>query len=84
LSFELAETGHALVGALVPKYDLVAKISIIPRDQAGCLTFFAPKSILYNRSYLENQMIVAFGGTWGFHAILLVGVIPELTSWLSI
>ncbi|KAJ0960633.1 hypothetical protein J5N97_001509 [Dioscorea zingiberensis] len=36
------EAGHALVGALMPEYDPVAKISIIPRGQAGGLTFFAP------------------------------------------
>ncbi|RWV84409.1 hypothetical protein GW17_00053875, partial [Ensete ventricosum] len=45
----------------------VAKISIIPRGQAGGLTFFAPseerlESGLYSRSYLENQMAVALGG----------------------
>ncbi|CAA7410778.1 unnamed protein product [Spirodela intermedia] len=59
--------GHALVGALMPEYDPVAKISIIPRGQAGGLTFFAPseerlESGLYSRSYLENQMAVALGG----------------------
>ncbi|PPD70979.1 hypothetical protein GOBAR_DD32142 [Gossypium barbadense] len=61
------EAGHALVGALIPEYDPVAKISIIPRGQAGGLTFFAPseerlESGLYSRSYLENQMAVALGG----------------------
>ncbi|CAN0927375.1 ATP-dependent zinc metalloprotease FTSH, chloroplastic [Linum grandiflorum] len=63
------EAGHALVGALMPEYDPVAKISIIPRGQAGGLTFFAPseerlESGLYSRSYLENQMAVALGGRW--------------------
>ncbi|KAH7692241.1 Peptidase FtsH protein [Dioscorea alata] len=61
------EAGHALVGALMPEYDPVAKISIIPRGQAGGLTFFAPseerlESGLYSKSYLENQMAVALGG----------------------
>lgn len=51
----------------MPEYDPVAKISIIPRGQAGGLTFFAPseerlESGLYSRSYLENQMAVALGG----------------------
>lgn len=64
---QIAEAGHALVGALMPEYDPVAKISIIPRGQAGGLTFFAPseerlESGLYSRSYLENQMAVALGG----------------------
>ncbi|KAK4434670.1 ATP-dependent zinc metalloprotease FTSH, chloroplastic [Sesamum alatum] len=53
------EAGHALVGALMAENDPVAKISIIPRGQAGGFTFFAPseerlESGLYNRSYLEN------------------------------
>jgi len=61
------EAGHALVGALMPEYDPVAKISIVPRGAAGGLTFFAPseerlESGLYSKSYLENQMCVALGG----------------------
>jgi len=61
------EAGHALVGALMPEYDPVAKISIVPRGAAGGLTFFAPneqrlESGMYSRSYLENQMAVALGG----------------------
>lgn len=61
------EAGHAVVGALMPEYDPVTKISIVPRGAAGGLTFFAPseerlESGLYSRSYLENQMAVAMGG----------------------
>jgi len=61
------EAGHALVGALMPEYDPVAKITIIPRGGAGGLTFFTPseerlESGLYSRSYLENQLAVAMGG----------------------
>jgi cell division protease FtsH len=61
------EAGHALVGALMPDYDPVQKISIIPRGQAGGLTFFTPseermESGLYSRAYLQNQMAVALGG----------------------
>jgi cell division protease FtsH len=61
------EAGHALVGALMPDYDPVQKISIIPRGNAGGLTFFTPseermESGLYSRSYLQNQMAVALGG----------------------
>jgi cell division protease FtsH len=61
------EAGHALVGALMPDYDPVQKISIIPRGRAGGLTFFTPsedrmESGLYSRAYLENQMAVALGG----------------------
>lgn len=61
------QAGHALVGALMPEYDPVTKISIVPRGAAGGLTFFAPseerlESGLYSRTYLENQMAVALGG----------------------
>ena len=61
------EAGHALVGALLPEYDPVTKISIVPRGAAGGLTFFAPseerlESGLYSKSYLKNQMAVALGG----------------------
>ena len=60
------EAGHALVGALMPDYDPVQKISIIPRGRAGGLTWFTPSedrmdSGLYSRSYLQNQMAVALG-----------------------
>jgi cell division protease FtsH len=61
------EAGHAIVGALMPDYDPVQKVSIIPRGQAGGLTWFTPsedrmESGLYSRSYLQNQMAVALGG----------------------
>ena len=63
----LVQAGHALIGSLMPEYDSVQKISIVPRGAAGGLTFFAPseerlESGLYSRSYLENQMAVALGG----------------------
>merc|ERR1712183_410624 len=62
------EAGHAVVGALVPDYDQVQKISIIPRSNgAGGLTFFAPQESrleagMYSRQYLESQLAVALGG----------------------
>ena len=61
------EAGHALVGALMPDYDPVQKVSIIPRGRAGGITWFTPsedrmESGLYSRSYLQNQMAVALGG----------------------
>jgi cell division protease FtsH len=61
------EAGHALVGALMPDYDPVQKVSIIPRGRAGGLTWFTPSEDrmdtgLYSRAYLENQMAVALGG----------------------
>mmetsp|Transcript_12379 Transcript_12379/g.26203 ORF Transcript_12379/g.26203 Transcript_12379/m.26203 type:complete len:681 (+) Transcript_12379:92-2134(+) len=62
------EAGHAVVGALVPDYDQVQKISIIPRSNgAGGLTFFAPQegrleSGMYSVQYFESQLAVALGG----------------------
>lgn len=62
------EAGHALLGALVPDYDLVQKVTIIPRSNgAGGLTFFSPSeerlgSGLYSKEYLECQLAVALGG----------------------
>jgi cell division protease FtsH len=61
------EAGHALVGALMPDYDPVQKISIIPRGRAGGLTWFTPNEDrmdagLFSRFYLQNQMAVALGG----------------------
>jgi len=62
------EAGHAVVGALMPDYDQVQKITIIPRSNgAGGLTFFAPtdsrlESGMYSRQYLESQLAVALGG----------------------
>jgi cell division protease FtsH len=61
------EAGHALVGALLPAYDPITKITIVPRGNAGGLTYFAPseerlETGLYSREYLENQLAVALGG----------------------
>jgi cell division protease FtsH len=59
---------HAVVGALVPDYDQVQKISIVPRSSgAGGLTFFAPQegrleSGMYSIQYFESQLAVALGG----------------------
>jgi cell division protease FtsH len=61
------EAGHAIVGGLMPEYDVVTKISITPRTSgAGGLTFFSPLEDrlerLYTRHYLESQLAVAWGG----------------------
>lgn len=62
------EAGHAILGAVMPDYDMVQKITIIPRTNgAGGLTFFAPnedrlESGMYTRQYLEAQLAVALGG----------------------
>jgi cell division protease FtsH len=58
------EAGHALVGALMPDYAPVQKISIIPRGRAGGLTWFLPDEDLssYSRAYFCNQLSVLLGG----------------------
>jgi cell division protease FtsH len=37
------EAGHALLGALMEEYDLVNKISVVPRGQSGGMTVFTPQ-----------------------------------------
>jgi cell division protease FtsH len=61
------EAGHAIVGAVLPDYDTVRKVSIIPRGDAGGVTFFQPseenaESAMYTKEYLTSQIIVALGG----------------------
>ena len=57
------EAGHALVGALMPYYDAIQKVTIIPRGRAGGLTWFLPtEERMQSRAYLQNQMAVALGG----------------------
>lgn len=61
------EAGHAIVGAILPEYDTVRKVSIIPRGDAGGVTFFQPsdenaESAMYTKEYLTSQIIVALGG----------------------
>jgi cell division protease FtsH len=59
------EAGHALLGALMKDYDLVQKISIIPRGRAAGLTWFTPNEEqdgLYTKNYLKAQITVALGG----------------------
>src|SRR5210317_1794586 len=61
------EAGHAIMGVLVPDYDIVRKVSIIPRGAAGGITFFQPNeenadSAMYTKEYLLSQIKVALGG----------------------
>ena len=61
------EAGHAILGALMNDYDVVAKISIVPRGPAGGVTIFMPSeerlnSGLYSKEFLETRMCVALGG----------------------
>ncbi len=61
------EAGHAIIGVLVPEYDQVRKVSIIPRGDAGGITFFQPIEenadiALYSKKYLISQIKVLLGG----------------------
>jgi len=62
------EAGHAIMGALTPDYDEVAKVTILPRTNgAGGFTLFAPSeerlsSGMYSKRYLKGQLAVALGG----------------------
>ncbi len=58
------ESGHAVVGKLVPRADPVHKVTIIPRGRALGVTFFLPERDRYG--YSKEQMLsfmaVSFGG----------------------
>src|SRR6056300_452552 len=59
------EGGHAIIGVLMPEYDEVRKVSIIPRGDAGGVTFFQPATDdrgMYTKEYLLSQIKVALGG----------------------
>jgi len=61
------EAGHAVLGALMNDFDVVTKISIVPRGPAGGVTIFTPSEDrlntgLYSKEFLENRMCVALGG----------------------
>jgi len=62
------EAGHAIMAALIPNYDSVAKVTIIPRTNgAGGFTLFTPseermETGLYSQNYLKSQLCVALGG----------------------
>jgi len=62
------EAGHAVMAALTPDYDTVAKVTIIPRTNgAGGFTLFTPSddrldSGMYSMKYLKAQLSVALGG----------------------
>ena len=61
------EAGHALVALLLSDYDIVRKVSIVPRGAAGGVTYFEPLDDnidfgLVTRDYLETKIMVALGG----------------------
>ena len=58
------ESGHAIVGRMMPGHDPVYKVTIIPRGRALGLTMFLPEEdrLSYSRKYLESQLCSLFGG----------------------
>lgn len=61
------EAGHALVSMLIADYDMVQKVSILPRGGMGGVTTFLPDEedgdlALSSREYLEGRIKVALGG----------------------
>ncbi len=58
------ESGHALLGYMLPKSDPVHKVTIIPRGRALGVTIQLPEQdrYAYDREYLLNRIAVLFGG----------------------
>jgi cell division protease FtsH len=58
------ESGHTIVGRLVPDHDPVHKVSIIPRGRALGVTLFLPTEdrYSYSKRRLESQLSSLFGG----------------------
>jgi len=58
------ESGHAIVGRLVPAHDPVHKVTIIPRGRALGVTMFLPTEdrYSYSKQRLESQISSMFGG----------------------
>merc|ERR1719388_227071 len=62
------EAGHAIMGLMTPDYDMVTKVTIVPRSGgAGGFTLFTPpeerlETGMYTARYLKAQLTVALGG----------------------
>lgn len=58
------ESGHALIGKLLPKCDPVHKVTIIPRGRALGVTMSLPAQdrYSYDKDYMLNQISMLFGG----------------------
>ena len=58
------ESGHALVGLLVPEADPVQRVTIVPRGQALGVTYSRPLDdiVNYTEPYLRARIQVALGG----------------------
>ena len=58
------EAGHAIIGAFHPEYDILRKISIIPRGDTGGVTYFTPNEDMdiKPKTYYIAQIRVMLGG----------------------
>ncbi len=58
------ESGHALIGKMLPKCDPVHKVTIIPRGRALGVTMSLPAQdrYSYDSEYMLNQISMLFGG----------------------
>jgi cell division protease FtsH len=58
------ESGHTIVGRLLPEHDPVHKVSIIPRGRALGVTLFLPEKdrVSASKRFLESQISSLFGG----------------------
>ena len=58
------ESGHTIVGRLVPEHDPVYKVSIIPRGRALGVTMYLPEQDRYSQSrqYLLSNICTLFAG----------------------
>jgi len=58
------ESGHAIIGRLVPEHDPVYKVSIVPRGRALGVTMFIPEQDRWSQSrqYLNSNIASLFGG----------------------
>lgn len=59
------EAGHAIVGCACKDYDKLTMVSIIPRGDAGGVTFFQPRGDdveMFTKHYLLSRVKVALGG----------------------
>lgn len=66
------ESGHAIIGRLVPEHDPVHKVSIIPRGRALGVTHFLPEEDKYSlsKTALESQICSLYGGRLAEEMIL--------------
>lgn len=58
------ESGHAIVGYLVPEHDPVHKVTIIPRGRALGVTFFLPEGdqVSISQKQLESKLSTLYAG----------------------